>query len=299
MKSLVAEEKYRWSTAYLFLAPAMAAIFVFFFLPVLAALLMSFTDFDIYSIGNTSNARFVGLANYRNLLQNPLFWKALRNTGYFVLVGVPLSIFASMFAALGVNSKRLHFRSLFRLSYFLPVVTTLVAVAVIWRYIYHPRFGLINYLMGIFGIQPVDWLGNPHWAMPALIIMAVWKGFGYNMIIFIAGLQNIPETLYEAAHLDGANRWQEFRYVTLPMLAQTTGFITITTLIGYCQFFAEPYVMTQGGPLNSTLSIVLLMYQEGFRYWRMGYSAALAFILFGIILIVTLIQLRLQRHHEL
>jgi len=286
------------SAAYLFLTPAMTAIFVFFFLPVLAALLMSLTDFDIYSLGDISRARFVGFANYLDLFHNPLFWKALRNTAYFVLVGVPLSILASMLAATAINSKLLRFKSFFRLSFFLPVVTTLVAVAVIWRYIYHTRFGLLNYLLGCAGMSPKDWLGDPRWALPALIIMAVWKGFGYNMIIFIAGLQNIPETLYEAARLDGANGWQEFRSITLPMLAQTTGFITITTLIGYCQFFAEPYVMTDGGPLNSTLSIVLMMYKEGFKFWRMGYSAAIAFILFGIILIITLIQLRVQKKHE-
>lgn len=286
------------SAAYLFLTPAMTAIFVFFFLPVLAALLMSFTDFDIYSLGDISRARFVGFANYFDLFHNPLFWKALRNTAYFVVVGVPLSILASMLAATAINSKLLRFKSFFRLSFFLPVVTTLVAVAVIWRYIYHTQFGLLNYLLRFAGISPKDWLGDPRWAMPALVIMAVWKGFGYNMIIFIAGLQNIPETLYEAARLDGANGWQEFRSITLPMLTQTTGFITITTLIGYCQFFAEPYVMTDGGPLNSTLSIVLLMYKEGFKFWRMGYSAAIAFILFGIILIITLIQLRVQKSHE-
>ncbi|MCD6206118.1 MAG: sugar ABC transporter permease [Candidatus Marinimicrobia bacterium] len=286
-------------SAYLFLAPAMTAIFVFFFLPVLAALVMSFTDFDIYSLGDMSRARFIGFSNYLNLFQNPLFWKALGNTAYFVVVGVPLSIMTSMLVALALTSKLTRFKSLFRFSYFLPVVTTLVAVAVIWRYIYHPRFGLANYLLSLIGIKPVDWLGNPHWAMPALIIMAVWKGFGYNMIIFVAGLQNIPETLYEAARLDGANGWQEFRNVTIPMLSQTTGFITITTLIGYCQFFAEPYVMTDGGPLNSTLSIVLLMYKEGFKFWRMGYSAAIAFILFGIILILTIVQLRVQKQYEI
>ncbi|MDO9547569.1 MAG: sugar ABC transporter permease [Candidatus Marinimicrobia bacterium] len=277
----------------------MTAIFIFFFLPVLAALVMSFTDFDIYSLGDISRARFVGFSNYIDLFKNPLFWKALGNTGYFVLVGVPLSILISMLAAMALNSKMLRFKPFFRLTFFLPVVTTLVAVAVIWRYIYQARFGLLNYLLSFVGINPVDWLGNPRWAMLALIIMAVWKGFGYNMIIFVAGLQNIPETLYEAARLDGANGWQEFRNVTLPMLAQTTGFITITTLIGYCQFFAEPYVMTDGGPLNSTLSIVLMMYKEGFKFWRMGYSAAIAFILFGIILIITLIQLRIQKHHEI
>ncbi len=298
MRFNILSETPRKNIAYLFLMPAMAAIFIFFFLPVLAALLMSFTDFDIYSLGDMSRARFVGLSNYLNLLRNPLFWKAMQNTAYFVLVGVPLSVMASLLAALALQSKLVRFKSLFRLSYFLPVVATLVAVAVIWRFIYHPRFGIFNYMLGLFGIQPIDWLGNPRWALLALIIMAVWKGFGYNMIIFIAGLQNIPESLYEAANLDGANAWQVFRHVTLPMLTQTTSFITLTTLISYCQFFAEPYVMTDGGPLNSTLSIVLLMYREGFKFWRMGYSAALAFFLFGIILIVTLIQMRFQKKYE-
>lgn len=285
----------KYNPAYLFLLPALAVIFIFFFLPVLAALLMSFTDFDIYSLGDISRARFVGFKNYCQLFKSPLFWKALRNTGYFVLVGVPLSICTSLLAALALNSKVIKYIPFFRLSFFLPVVTTLVAVAVIWRYIYHPRFGLFNYLLRLIGIGQIDWLGEPKWAMPALIIMTVWKGFGYNMIIFIAGLQNIPETLYEAARLDGANKWQEFRHITLPMLSHTTGFVVITTLIAYCQFFAEPYIMTDGGPLNSTLSIVLLMYKEGFKFWRMGYSASIAFILFGIILIITLIQLKFQK----
>jgi len=282
-------------SAYLFLAPAMTAILIFFALPILAAFLMSFTDFDIYSLGDWSRARFIGLDNYWNLLKDPLFWKALKNTFYFVLVGGPLSITVSLGAAVLLNSKLVQFKGLFRLAFFAPVVTTLVAVAVVWRYVYHPRFGLMNYLLGFFGINPVDWLGDPTWAMPALIILAVWKNFGYNMIIFIAGLQNIPEELYEAAKMDGAGPFQQFWNITLPMLAPTTLFVAIITMIGYFQFFAEPYVMTQGGPLNSTLSIVLLMYQEGFRAWRMGYSAAVAFVLFFIILIGSLIQFRLQK----
>jgi len=147
----------------------------------------------------------------------------------------------------------------------------------------------------LIGINPVDWLGDPQWAMPAIILLAVWKGFGYNMIIFIAGLQNIPTSLYEAASIDGAGAWHRFRYITLPMLAPTTLFITVITMIGYFQLFAEPYVMTQGGPLNSTLSIVLLMYQQGFRWWNMGYSAAVAFVLFLMILLVSLVQNRQQR----
>ncbi|MBN8706345.1 MAG: sugar ABC transporter permease [Bacteroidetes bacterium] len=284
-----------WGSVFLFLGPALGAIGVFFFIPVIAAFFMSFTDFDIYSLGNWDFARFVGFANYQKLMENPVFWQALKNTFYFVLVGGPLSIAVSLMAAMMLNSPLTKLRSMFRVVYFLPVVTTLVAVAVIWRYIYHPKFGLLNYGLSFLDISPVDWLGDPFWAMPSLIIMAVWKNFGYNMIIFIAGLQNIPKDLYESAMLEGANPWQQFRYITLPMLAPTTVFITLMTIIGYFQFFAEPYVMTQGGPLNETLSIVLYMYQEGFRWWNMGFSAAIAFVLFIIIFIATAIQLRLQK----
>ncbi|OIO56024.1 MAG: sugar ABC transporter permease [Candidatus Marinimicrobia bacterium CG1_02_48_14] len=287
-----------WMSPALFLAPALLLIAVFFFIPVVASFLMSFTDFDIYSLADSSNARFVGLENYKNLLSDPLFWKAMRNTLYFVFVGVPLSLIVSLGTALLLNSKLIRFMSLFRLAYFLPVVTTLVAVAVVWRYIYHPSFGLVNYLLSFMGIGAVDWLGNPKWAMLALILMAVWKNFGYNMIIFIAGLQNIPPELYESARIDGAGKWQELLHITLPMLLPTTIFVSIITIIGYFQLFAEPYVMTQGGPMNATLSIVLLMYQEGFRWWRMGYSAALAFVLFMILFIATLVQLRLQKHYS-
>ena len=283
------------NVAFLFLFPAMGAIFLFFFIPVVASLFMSFTDFDIYSLGDISKVRFVGFKNYIELFKHPLFWKALGNTAYFVFIGGPLSIFVSLMAALLINSKMLKFKSFFRLAYFLPVVTTLVAIAIVWRYVYHPEFGLMNYFLRIFGIKPVDWLGDPRFAMPAIILMAVWKNFGYNMIIFTAGLQNIPRELYEASWIDGANRWKQFIHITLPLLSPTTLFVSITTMIGYFQLFAEPYVMTQGGPLNSTLSIVLLMYNEGFKWWKMGYSASIAFTLFFIVLIITLIQLKLQK----
>lgn len=283
------------SAAYLFLTPALLAIFIFFLIPVFAALLMSFTNFDIYSLGHISYARFVGLSNYIEIFKDPLFWQSLINTFYFVIAGGPLSIAVSLGAALLVSSKLVKFKGIFRLVYFMPVVTTLVAVSILWRFIYQPRFGILNYLIGFIGIHPIDWLGNPHWAMPAIILMAIWKNFGYNMIIFIAGLQNIPEDLYEAANIEGASEWNKFKNITLPMLAPTTLFVSIITIIGYFQLFAEPYVMTQGGPLNSTLSIVLYMYREGFRWWNMGYSAAIAFILFFIILVISLIQLKVQR----
>lgn len=286
------------TAAYIFLAPALSAIFIFFFLPVIAAFIISFTDFDIYTLADFNTIRFVGLKNYLELFNDPLFFTALKNTFYFVIMAGPLSIVVSLGAALLLNSKLVKYKAIFRLSYFIPVVTTLVAVAIVWRFIYHPRFGIINYILSLIGIAPIDWLGEPSTAMPAIVLMSIWKNFGYNMIIFIAGLQNIPEDLYEAASIEGANAWQKFKSITIPMLAPTTLFISIITIIGYFQLFAEPYIMTQGGPLNSTLSIVQFMYQEGFRWWNMGYSASIAFVLFFIIMIGTLIQLRIQKGRE-
>lgn len=281
--------------AWIFLAPALVVIGVFFFLPVIASFVLSITDFDIYAIGDISNARVVGLDNYTALFRNPLFWTALQNTFYFALVGGPLTVAVALAAALLLNAKLVRFRSLFRTIYFIPFVTTLVAVAVVWRYLYHPQYGLLNWGLGFFGVEPIDWLADPKWAMPAIILLAVWKNFGYNMLIFIAGLQAIPEELYEAAHLDGAGPWQRFRHVTLPSLAPTFFFVGVVTMIGYFQLFAEPYVMTAGGPLRSTTSLVLLMYEEGFRWWRLGAAAAIAFLLFLIILAWTALQLRLER----
>jgi multiple sugar transport system permease protein len=194
-----------------------------------------------------------------------------------------------------VSSKRVRFPGLFRSIFFMPVVTTLVAVAIVWRYLYHPQYGILNWALGAAGIRPVDWLGDPHWALPAIILMAVWKNFGYNMLIFVAGLQGIPEELYEAAHLDGAGPWARFRHITLPGLAPTFLFVGVLTMLGNFQLFSEPYVMTQGGPLRATTTIVLLMYEEGFRWWRMGMAAALAFVLFVIMLLGTMVQMRLQR----
>jgi multiple sugar transport system permease protein len=281
-----------------FVAPALVLIGVFFFVPVLAGLFLSFTDFDIYAIGRPDTARFMGLENYRQVLSNPLFWQALGNTFLFVILGGPLSVLTSLVAALLVSAKLVRYPGLFRSIFFMPVVTTLVAVAIVWRYLYHPQYGLLNWALGGVGIHPVDWLGDPHWAMFAIILMAVWKNFGYNMLIFIAGLQSIPEDLYEAAHLDGAGSWARFRHVTLPSLAPTFLFVGVMTMLGNFQLFAEPYVMTQGGPLKATTTVVLLMYEEGFRWWRMGMAAALAFVLFVIMFLGTLIQMRLQRERR-
>lgn len=288
-------ERSQSRAAWFFMLPGLSLIAVFFALPVLAAFALSFTDFDIYAIGNFSNTRLIGIRNYVALAHDPIFLTAIRNTLYFALVGGPLTILTALGAALLVNARLVRWKGFFRTVYFAPYVTTLVAVAIVWRYLYHPEYGLFNYVLAQFGVHRIDWLGDPRWAMPALILFAVWKNFGYSMLIFIAGLQSIPEELYEAAHLDGAGGWQRFRHVTMPMLMPTFAFVTVITLIGFFQLFAEPYVMTQGGPLKSTLSVVLLMYEQGFRWWRMGLAVAIAFVLFVIMLVATLLQRRLER----
>ena len=284
--------------AILFIAPALAIILLFFLIPVCASFLLSLSDFDIYALADLHNIRFVALRNYADLMHNPLFWKALVNTLYFTAVGGPLTVTAALAIALLVNAKSAKLKSLYRTIYFAPVVTTIVAVAVVWKYLYHPRFGLLNRGLSIFGIAPIDWLGDPHWAMPAIILLGIWKNFGYNMIIFVAALQGIPEELYEAARIDGANAVQQFRHVTLPLLGPTFVFVGIITAIGYLQLFPEPYVMTRGGPVYSTLSIVMLMYEQGFRWWNMGFAASVAFILFIVIAIATLLQLRVQKARQ-
>jgi multiple sugar transport system permease protein len=280
---------------WLFVSPALGLIGVFFVVPVVFGLLLSFTDFDIYALGDPSIARVVGLKNYTQIVSDREFWGALRNTLTFVLVGGPLSVLASLGAALLVNARLVRFKSVVRVALFAPVVTTLVAVAIVWRYLYHPHYGLIDFALRSLGIPSIDWLGDPHWAMPAIILFSVWKNFGYNMLIFVAGLQNISEELYEAARIDGAGAWARFRHVTVPGLGPTFLLVGVLTMIGQFQLFSEPYVMTAGGPLRSTVSLILLMYEQGFRWWRLGYAAALAFILLAIVLVSTLVQMRLQR----
>ena len=292
---MMPSERQQERAGWLLVSPGLLLIAVFFVLPVLVGLALGFTDFDLYAVGDPGTTRFVGLRNYIQVLQNPEFWHALRNTSFFVLVGGPLSVCASLGAAMLLNQPLVQARALFRVVFFAPVVTTLVAVSIVWRYLYHPRYGLIDHTLAALGLPTIDWLGDPHYAMWAIVVLAVWKNFGYNMLIFIAGLQSIPEDLYEAANLDGAGGWQRFRHITLPGLAPTFLFVGIMTMIGNFQLFSEPYVMTQGGPLRSTTTVVLQMYEEGFRWWRIGTATSIAFILFAIMLAATLLQMRLQK----
>ena len=276
-------------------APALTAIGLFFVLPALASLILSFTDFDIYALANLNNLRFVGLDNYQRLVTNPLFWQAMGNTMWFVVFGVPLVVIASLGAALLINARTLKWRAVWRVALFAPFVTTLVATAVVWNYLLHTRYGLINYALGQIGIAPVDWLGNPSTALPAILLFVAWKSFGYNMIIFLAALQAVSRDLEDAARVDGAGAWMRFRHVTLPAIAPTVLLVAILTVAGMFQLFAEPYVMTQGGPARSTVTVLYFMFEEGFKWWNLGSGAAVAFILFLCILVVTLVQLKLAR----
>jgi len=278
-----------------FVAPALLAIALFFLLPVLGGFGLSLTDFDLYTLADWHNLRFVGLRNYVRLLETPLFWRALANTAFFVVAGVPASIAISLTTALLLHSRLTRCARLFRTAMFAPVVTTLVAVAVIWMYLLHTRYGWLNYALGVVGLPRIDWLGDPHWSMPAIAIFAVWKNFGYNMVIFLAALQAIPGDLYEAARIDGASAPQQLRFITLPSLAPTLLLVSLMTVAGYFQLFAEPYVMTQGGPLESTTSVLYLMYQDGFQSWNLGSASAVAFVLFFLLFLITRLQLALAR----
>ncbi|RDS82133.1 sugar ABC transporter permease [Dyella monticola] len=284
--------------AWWFLAPAVIVLCVFFLVPVIAACGLSLTDLDLYALADIHNLRFVAFDNYWALLHRPLFWAALWHTVYFVAAGVPLSMAVSLCAALLLHSPLVRCKPFFRTALFAPVVTTVVAMAVVWRYLFNTKYGLVNDALGVLGIHPIDWLGDPHWAMPTIILFAVWKNFGYNMVILLAGLQAIPAELYEAARIDGASAWRQFQHVTLPMLTPTLLMVGILTVSGYFQLFAEPYVITEGGPLESTVSVLYLMYDEGFKWWNIGSASAIAFLLFVIMFIVTTCMLRITRETD-
>jgi multiple sugar transport system permease protein len=290
-----ANPRTRSRAAWGFVAPALIAIAVFFAVPVFAALLLSLTDFDIYALADLRNLRFVGLDNYVNLFSNPLFWGAMKNTGLFALIGVPASIAASLAAALLLNARIIKWRPVWRVAFFAPFVTTLVATAVLWNYLLHTRYGLINWALTGIGLPAVDWLGSPATSIPAILIFVVWKTFGYNMLIFLAVLQTVPDELHEAARIDGAGAWTRFRHVTLPAIAPTLLLVSIISVASFFQLFAEPYVMTQGGPAQSTVTVLYFMYEEGFKWWNLGSASAVAFILFLCILAITLIQLAVAR----
>ncbi|MYL53983.1 ABC transporter permease subunit [Pontibacillus yanchengensis] len=280
---------------YIFIAPAVILLIIFSIIPILIAFGISFTDMDLKGLANWSTVDFVGLKNFKELFQDEVFLKSVYNTLFYVVIGVPLVIISSLSVALILNQGTNWLYRTFRGVYYLPSITNIVAIAVIWGFLYNTDYGLLNYILTELGLGKVPWLQHPTVAKISLIILAVWKGIGLNMIIFLAALQGIPKTYYEAAEMDGANRFQILFNVTLPLLRYATFFVTVTTLIAWMQFFEEPFVMTEGGPLNGTMSIALFIYQEGFQYSEFGYAAAGSFVLFAFIIAVTLIQFKLRK----
>jgi multiple sugar transport system permease protein len=265
--------------------------------PVLQSLFMSITDTRARDLRTPFAVDVIGLQNYTRALSDPVFLTSARNTAYFVLIGVPLTLGMALAAAVALDRGITRLRSLFRLGFYLPVITSIVAVAVVWRFLLQSEYGLFNTVLGWVGIQGPNWLGDPHWSMPALILMASWRNFGTAMIIFLAGLQGVPWSLHEAAAIDGASAWQRFRHITLPLLRPTLLFVSVTTGIGYLQFFEEPFVMTSGGPLNSTISMSMYTYKQ-FGFGNYGYAASMSYIIFVIIAVVTAIQFRLLREKD-
>jgi len=294
--STAASKRWRENlTGWAFAAPFVILFGVFMAFPIVAAFLLSFTSFGLRDLANPIGASFVGLDNYIKLLSDGKFWTSLLNTFYFVVVGVPLTLAVGMLIANALNRGVNRFRTVFRVGYYLPVITSIVAIAVVWRFLLNPDFGLINMILGAIGIQGPAWLANPVTAMPSIIAMAVWRNVGFAMVVFLAGMQAIPASLYEAASLDGAGKWQAFRYVTIPMLRPTILFMTVITTIGYLQLFEEPFVMTGGGPLDKTLSVTMYMYQQGFTFFHQGYASAIAYVLFLIVAFVAFLQFKFLR----
>jgi len=289
--------RYRTTNAgYIFAAPFLLVFTVFMAVPIIASFVMSFTSFGLGDLAEPLGARFVGFANYANLAADQTFVQAAINTVLYTVFGVVATLALGLVAAIGVNRALGRLRGIFRVGYYLPVVTSIVAIAVIWRFLLDPDYGLLNDLLRMVGLQPVNWLGDQNLALPTITAIVVWRNLGNAMVLFLAGLQGIPQEVYEAANIDGAGRWREFASITWPLLHATTLFAAVMTTIGYLQIFEEPFVMTQGGPLNRTLSVSIYMYQQGFNFFHLGYASSIAYTMFVVIAAVTFVQFRLLRN---
>ncbi len=283
--------KTKWYIPFLYLSPALIIILLFQIFPIFYAFQLSFFKWDMITA-----KVFVGLKNYINLLQEPDFWKSVLVTFYYVGVSIPVGLSLSLFLAILINSK-IKGVGFFRTSFFLPYVTSTAAIALVWLWIYNSKdYGLLNYILGLFGINPVKWLESPTWAMPAIILMLIWKNLGFNIIIFLTRLQSIDRSYYEAAKIDGASPRQQFLYITWPLLKPTTLFLLTMSTIFAFRIFPSIYVMTpNGGPNGSTTTIVFYLYKNAYEQFRMGYAASVAYVLFFIILLVTLVQRKLLK----
>jgi len=282
---------------YVFIAPAVLLFTIFVFVPLFASLFFSFTQFNILR-----PPVWVGFDNFRTILtHDPRFWKAFRNTVCYTLVVVPVGISIALLLAVALEELS-RGKQLFKILYFIPTVTSVVAIAVMWKWLFAgEKYGLINYLLIQMGLAPVDWLLSPTWILPAIMIMSIWAGLGYNVVLFSAGLSTIPQVLYEAAKVDGAGWWTRFWHVTLPMLKPTLAFVVAMSVISSFQVFDQVYIMTSGtgesvgGVLDSALTLVAYLYDQGFQRFQMGYASAIAYLIFGCVLGLTLVNIRLLR----
>lgn len=277
-----------------FTLPFLVLFVVFMAGPIAVSLVTSFTDLRVTDIRTPFAVDFVGLQNYVAVLSDATFQKAAANTTIYVLAGVTLTMVFGLLIALGLNQAVVRFRTLFRAGYYLPYVTSIAAIAVVWRLLLAEETGLVNGVLSVVGIDGPGWLTDERLALGSLIVMAAWRGTGFLMVIFLAGLQAIPAEYYEAAEVDGAGRWQRFRMITLPLLRPTLLLAAVIASIGWLQFFEEPFVMTQGGPLNATLSVAYHTYNQ-FSFGNYGVTAAISYVLFLAIALLTLVQFRLFR----
>ncbi|WP_166245356.1 carbohydrate ABC transporter permease [Paenibacillus turpanensis] len=275
--------------AFLMLLPNLIGFLMFLLLPVLATFVISFSSWNL-----TDSFAFNGIDNYKELFQDPVFMQVMGNTFYFTIGSVPIGIVISLLLAVFLNQK-LRFIRFYRAAFFIPVISSMVAVSVIWQWIYNPEYGLLNYALSWFGIDGPAWLTDPQWAMPTVILTSIWKSLGFNMLIFLAGLQSISESYYEAADIEGAKWYSKFWHITLPLLSPTTFFVTVMSIINSFQVFDTVYLMTQGGPARTTSVLVYYIFQNAFQYFRMGYASAMAYVLFFIVLIITFIQFWRQK----
>ncbi len=279
--------------AIIFLLPHLVLFLAFMLIPVIGSFILSFASWDLLS-----PIEWVGFGNYVELFNDEVFVQVFWNTIIFTAVSVPVGIFLSLLLAIALNQK-IGGIKFYRVAYFLPVISSMVAVAIIWQWIYNPEYGLLNFLLSLVGVDGPNWLSSETWAMPAVILTSIWKGLGFNMLIFLAGLQGIPDSYYEAADLDGASVIQKFYHITVPLLSPTTFFITIMAIIQSFQVFDTVYLMTGGGPGRSTSVIVHYLYQNGFEYFRMGYASAQAYVMFFLVFVITIIQFWRQKRNSI
>lgn len=283
----------KWIAGPLFASPAVLLIVVFSIISIIVSLYISFFDYDVIS----AHTPFLGLSNYKEALNAEIFWLALKNTAIYVLGVVPgITIFGFLLALIGHKVK--FGRTFFRTVYFLPSITPMVVLALVWMWLYAPK-GLLNQILATVGIAGPNWLFDKNIALPAVIIMSTWQAVGYYVVIYLAGLADIPQDFYDAAKVDGANWWQEIIYVTVPLLRNVTQFVTVTLAIAAFQVFTQVYIMTNGGPGGATTTMQFLIFRNGFEYFRMGYAAAISWLLFVVIFVLVIFQLRLNRTEQI